>query len=310
MTFENIKKQVGKNLKYYNDTDGWITSGKDVTETDIGEMINQLYRDDIFPMLATQYPYYFRQEATADSWIATGTVDATSTSTTLVTTTAIFTNSMIGLWVYNNDLETSAKIEAFTSTTTVTLSETIGDTWDGDTIYVLGQEFVLGGEATDAYVIEAVGLKYQQEATYFTLTGNPRPKFDFFQYGGEIANPNHPQVYLTTVKVGGVQKDALGILPGFNAKVTKAIQINYIAKPAVMSSGTDEPRFYSDIPLIYGATARAFMQRQMFQEASQWQGMYEKAKREAISRFRSTSTGTPKIGRMPRSTSLMHRRLI
>lgn len=111
MTFDNLKKQVGKNIKYYNDTDGWLT-GRDVTEADIGQMLNQLYRDDLFAMFATQYPHLFRQVATADSWIATGTVDAASTGTTLVTTASIFNNSMEGLYVYNADLDTTTQIEA------------------------------------------------------------------------------------------------------------------------------------------------------------------------------------------------------
>lgn len=311
MTFNNIKIQIGKTIKYYTDAGGWLT-GRDVTEDDIGEFVNQIYREDLFAMFATQYPYYFRQVATADSWIATGTVDATSTGSTLVATTSIFNNSMEGLWVYNEDLDETGIISDYVSGTTVTLEGTIGDTWDGDTIYVLGQEFAIGGDAADIFVIENVGLKYQTTDTYFYLTGNPRPKFDIFQYGGETFSQGAPQLYLTTTLVNNVPTDTLGVLPQFTTLVPQAIEINYIAKPVALSGDNDVPRLpvNTDVALIYGGSARAFRQSQQFDKANQMDALYEKAKREAVARFRPTSTDTPRRGRLPRVVRSMHRRFV
>lgn len=238
-----------------------------------------------------------------DSWIATGTVDTTSTSTTLVATTAIFTNGMVGLTVYNETDDEYAIITDYTSTTTLTLDTTIGDTWDGDTIYVLGQEFVLGGDATDLYGIEAVGVKYDSEARYYYITGEIRPKFDLFQNGGEVWNSSSPQVYVTTAVVGSSSYNAIGILPGFttNQKISEAIEVTYVAKPAEMSGASDTMRMPVDNVVIYGATAAGFRQKQQYKEANEWEQKYMRARREFKSRFRPSGLGFVAKPRMPRS---------
>jgi len=310
MTFDNLKKAVGKIIKYYSVSGGWLTN-RDVTEDDIGEMINQTYRDELFPMFTTQYPFYFRQVGYADSWIATGTSSVASTGTTLVATTSIFTNGMVGLYVWNDTDKELAIIDEYTSGTTVELDTTIGDTWDGDVLYVLGQEFVLGGDAADIYTVEAVGLKYKSTDQYYVITGNPRPKFDLFQSGGETFSQSDPQLYLTTSTTSTSDfVDTLGVLPAFDKKVEKAIELTYIAKPTTLAATGDIPRLPVDQPLIWGAVSKAFLQKQQFKEAALFEQKYEKAKRESISRFRPTSTGFPRETRMPRRFNLMSRRII
>ncbi len=68
--------------------------------------------------------------------IASGTADAASTGTTLVATTSIFTEKMVGHTVFNTTDSTNAQITAYTSATQVTVDTTIGDTWDTDAIEV------------------------------------------------------------------------------------------------------------------------------------------------------------------------------
>ena len=83
MQFDAIKKRVGKNIKYYSDDGGWLTS-RDVTETDVGDYVNEVYTEELFPLFASRWPHLFRQSGYLNSWIMTATVNASSTASTLV----------------------------------------------------------------------------------------------------------------------------------------------------------------------------------------------------------------------------------
>lgn len=306
--YDTTAKRVGKNLKLYDGT-SWAT-GSDLTQTDVKEIVNEVYREDLFQLISSKYPEYYRQVAYADSWIATGTVSASSTGATLVASTAIFTNSMVGLIVYNSTEDETAEITAYTSTTTVTLDTTINDTWDGDTIYILGQEFGIGGDATDIYEVETIGVKYSSSDDYYRIVDFPRTKHDAIQYGGERFSKIMPAGYMTTLQVSSVLTDAIGILPQFDAKVSNAIELNYIGKPVALSADADVPRLPSSLPLIYGATARGFEQRYMFKEAGYYEEKFQREKISMISQFKllaSADTFKPKV---PRRFGAMHKRRI
>jgi len=304
-TFAEIKNRVGQNIKYY-DGSAWLTT-RDVTETDVGDFINEIYTEDLFIYVQSRYPEFYRNRATADSWIATGTVNATSAGTTLVATTSIFNNSMIGLNVFNGTDNESAKIAAYTSASTVTLDTSIGDTWDGDTIYVLGQEFAIGGaDAADIYEIEDVGIKFNSTAQYYTRCEN-RDETDFLQYGDELAIESKPFFYQTTTSVIGVPTTTIGVLPKFREKLSKAIKMTYTARPAEMSGDSDVPRVPSVLPLIYGATMRAYEKMQDYESAQHWQSRYELSRVRMLAQFKFKSKS--KI-RVKSRISDLHKRYI
>lgn len=307
LTFDQLKKRIGTNLKYYNGTT-WLTD-RDVTETEIGDMINEIYRDEVFPIFATQYPQDFQQTGLANSWIANGTVDATSTSTTLVATTSIFTNAMVGLYVWNDTDSERAKITAYTSGTTVTLDTTIDNDWDGDSIYVLGQEFTFGGDATDLYVLSNVGIKYNDTNDYYTRA-QVRFKDDFYDYGNEVGDEANPYFYETTITVGSTLTSGIGLIPQFSKKITNGLEVTYIKKPTALSSSGDTLRLPVDTPVIYGATARAYEIKQDLQTAAYWTSKYEMSKRTAIARYRPLSTRENLKIRPPRRASYLHNRYI
>lgn len=309
MTFDQIKKTVGKNIKYYTAAGGWLT-GRDVTEDDIGDMINDLYRGELFQYITTQYPAYYRQVSKADNWLVSGTVDATTATNILVATTSIFTNGMVGLWVYNTATDAKEKITGYTSGTTVTLENDIDDTWDGDAIQVLGQEFAISGDATDLYVIEQVGIKYDENRQDYINTQNLRPKFDMLQRGDEIYSEGRPQVYSTTINVGGTPTTGFGVLPQFSVPLADSIELTYIAKPVALSADGDVPRIPDDLALLYGATAWAFRQRQLFTEAGRWEELYQQKKKQMLANYRPESTGSPRIPRIPRRYAAMWGRRI
>ncbi len=288
LTFDVIKKRIGKNTKYYSDTDGWKT-GRGLTEQDIEDYVNEIYLEELFPTLATHFPEVYRQTGTADSWIASGTAAAGLTGSTITATSGIFTNGMIGLYLWNDTDSGKTKITAYTSATEVTVESDDVSDWSGDSLYVLGSEFTFGGNATDIYVLESVGLKYETTSDYFVQTDR-RNFFDFYQEGGEVGNSARPIIYLTTVNVSGTPTSGVGIIPAFDAKIEKAVLISYIGIPAAMSNASDLPRVPTASALISGGTAKAFEKIRMFKEASYWNTKYKIDKRDTLSHYRIHTT--------------------
>lgn len=311
MTYDQIKKRVGKNIKYYDDTNGWLTD-RDVTETDIADFVNEIYTEEMFPLFASRWPHMFRQIGLLDNWVMSCTVNSSSTGTTLVIdndTVSEFANSMEGLYVYNATDDETTKIVTFTSVSTVTVEDTIGDTWDGDTIYVLGEEFAFGSDASDIYTIESVGIKYSSDDTYFTKA-QFRDKTDLFSVGNETGSKLTPFVYLTTVTESNLLYDAIGVFPKFDEKVSHAIEVNYVAKPQALSTATAVPAIPIQESLVAGATMRAYEKMQDFQSASYWQAKYERASKKEISRFRPNTTNIPINIRLNKNVYNIHKRLI
>lgn len=316
MTFDELKKRVGKNIKYYDETDGWVTS-RDVTENDIGDYINEVYREDLFPLYASRWPHVFRHTGYLNSWLMSATVNAASTGTTLIIDSdddTAFANIMEGLRVYNETDDEYAYIETYTDTDEVTLDTTIGDTWDGDTIYILGQEFAFGGDATDYISIERIKVKYDSDDDY--VFAELRDKQDLFQRFEEQADPGDegseltPYVYLTGIQDSGNMYQGIGVFPRFTEKVSKAIEMDYIAKPGEMTGSADTPVIPFSQSLICGATMKAYEKKQDMERARYWQGKYELAMKKDISRYRPLTTNVPVDMKITRSAYHIHRRNI
>ena len=296
MTFTNIKKRIGCNIGYV-DSSGDILSSKDITATDIGNWVNDRYIDDLFSALSNQYPEDFLQVGKLNFYKTSGTVSSSSTSTTLVTTGSVFNNGMVGDTVYNSTEEESAEITAYSSATTVTLDTTIGDTWDGDTVYILGHEFGLGGNATDARSLRKVAVKYDSDDSYYT-TCRYVDKNKALQTGNEVYYESDPIWYPTTVDVSGVPITAIGVLPEPSEVVASGVQIEYIEQPSALSSDSDVPRLPlgSHSVLVLGGTANALRKLMRLDEADRFEQLYRAGKLEMIATYMlNRGTGTPRV---------------
>ena len=296
MTFINIKKRIGSNIGYV-DSSGDILASKDITETDIGNWANDRYIDDLFSHLSSQYPEDFLQVGKLNFYKTTGTVSASSTTTTLVTTGSIFNNGMVGDTVYNSTEEESAEITAYTSATTVTVDETIGDDWDGDTIYILGHEFGLGGNATDVRNITRVAVKYDSDDSYYA-TCRYMSKNKALLVGNESYYESDPIWYPTTVDISSVATSAIGIFPEASVNVASGVQIDYVEQPAAMSSDSDVPRLPlgAHSVLVYGATADALRKLMRLDEADRFEQLYQAGKVAMVTSYLLTrGSGTPKV---------------
>ena len=296
MTFTNIIKQVASNIGYV-DSSGAILASKDITSTDISNWINNRYIDDLFSILSSQYPEDFTQLGKLNFYKTTGTVSAASTSTTLVATGNIFNNGMVGDKVYNSTDEELAIITAYTSATTVTIDTEIDDDWDGDTIYILGHEFGLGGNATDIRSILSVAVKYDSDEVNYTTCSQVN-KNKAFQSGDEVYYQSYPVWYPTTVDISSVPTSAIGILPEASENVASGIQLEYIEQPAALSADADVPRLPlgSQSILVYGATADALRKLMRLDEADRFEQLYQAGKNEMVATYLLTrGSSTPKV---------------
>lgn len=174
MQFSEIKLQIAENIGY-DDGSGDILTGGDITEAMLNRIVNRRYYE-VFTRLAEKYREDYTEEALANFYKDTSTVASVS-DTTLTINDAVFTSSMVGDNVYNSTQGETVEITAFTSTTVVTVDSAVDD-WDADdTIYILGYEFPLGGDATDSRYVVEVAVKYTSSDKLF-IDCDPRRKGD------------------------------------------------------------------------------------------------------------------------------------
>lgn len=292
MTFTNIKKRIASNIGYV-DSSGDILTGKDITETDIGNWVNNLYLDDLVAELATQYPEDFEQVAKANFYKTSSTINSIS-GTTLVIDDANFVNSMVGDNVYNSTRSSYIAINSYTDTTTVELDSSPTDWVATDTVYILGHEFVLGGNATDSRGVTKVSVKYDSTATYYS-TARKVSRTLALRTGNETYSTGSPIWYPTTSKVESVMVSAIGILPEPTSVVTKGIRIEYTQFPAELSSDDDTPRLPlgSHSILIDGGTAEAFRKLRVLDQADRYSRIYNMGKLNAVASYALTRGAGP-----------------
>lgn len=308
MNYLQLQQRTGKNILIFDDTNSWKVN-RDVYQGDIKEFINDLYVNDIFPMFASQYAQDFRETGYTDNWTSNGTANMGLTGAILTSTTSIFTNSMVGLSVYQGTDATYQKIVTYNSSTSVVTDATDISSWSGKPIYVLGQEFGFAGDASDIFEIEAVSVKYSTSDAYYRIAQMVE-KFDFYRDGGELGAQLAPQWYPTNLRVGGVWTTGFGLIPGHINYVPQGVKVDYIGIPPLMVNDSDVPRLRNiDNALIYGATSRAFRMMQQMELGDKWDMKYEKAKLEAIERYKPSAAFYPVRQRMPRSISRKARRL-
>lgn len=275
MNLMTMRLRVAENLRILSQDNQTVLSGS-VTATSIDNRINDIYLEEIFPLLSEKFPKDFYQKTYPQStYTATGTVSSSSTGTTLVTTTSVFNNTMEGMYVHNATDDELIKIETYTSATQVTLESTIGDTWDGDTIYVLGNEFTLAGDVLDIKEIISVGIKYAGTETNYRRC-EFRSKEELYPVGDESYSSSNPYAYRTTILDNGVMKPAIGFIPSPSTYLGK-FEVEYIARPSRLSE-YDEPLLntagLSEV-LINGATEWGFRVLKDWESAASYRALFE-----------------------------------
>lgn len=267
-TFEELRIEVAENVSYDTGA-GAIQSGKNLTEGMIGKYINRRY-SEVLNVLIESYPEDYIRSSTADFFKKEVEI-LTITDDTLVITTSDFVNGMVGDTIYNSTQSDSAVIGSYSSGTTVVL--TSEPDWDvGDSLVVLGHEFTLGGDAADAKYPTQVRVRYNSSWTD-SRTCEWISQTDSLKTGYEVYSQFAPRVYRTSLKVAGVPKLAIGILPEPTVPVTQeqgGIELDYIEFPAKLTNDEDIPQMPQGTQhyLIAGATIDALRKLKRFDEAS------------------------------------------
>lgn len=295
MQLSDLKLNIAEYLNQLDRDGSTIVEGR-VTSASITRKINQIYRDELFPMLSDRYPQDFEQETYPQStYTATGTVDSTSTGTTLVATTGIFDNTMEGFTVENTTDSSTREISTYTNATQVTVDSAIDDDWDGDTIYVRGNEFVLGGETTDIKEIRQVFIKYSSGDSYWKECRRLNRE-DALRVRDEGSySTGDPVFYLTTIDVDGVLKQGIGFLP-YPTSYAGKFKVVYIEKPTALSSDTDTTMLGNigiDQVIIDGVVAWGFAVQEKWKSADRYRNLYQEGKKLLLTNYKPKSRSGP-----------------
>ncbi|MFQ5493568.1 MAG: hypothetical protein ACE5DX_05420 [Candidatus Dojkabacteria bacterium] len=277
MNLKDLRETVAENLNY-------LTQEGDVVDADvdadtIDRFINNRYLEEVYPVFGKRHPEFYSQSAVCPTYDETGTADTSSTGTTLVATTPIFTNAMVGAKVLNSTDDVVAKIESYTNTTTVELDTTIDDDWDSDTIYVFTGVYTLLGDLTDASSILWVGIKYQNDSSSGEPTTDhirvmPAKDEDIYRWrrGTRVEDTfaeSDPRYIFEARLAAGLPTSTLKILPipetllldNNSSARDDGVFVRYKQKPSKLVNDTDVPRLPEGhhLLLAHGATADCFI---------------------------------------------------
>jgi hypothetical protein len=292
MTREDIRIEIARNINQLAEDESTFINGV-VTETSTNTKISNVYFQEVFPLLSDKFPTEFKQETYRfPTYTASGTVDSSSTGDSLVTTTSIFTNDMEGFEVENATDDEKATIETYTSGTAVTLETDIDDDWDGDTIYILGNEFTFGGDTTDLKEIIRVEVKYASTDTTYRVCEKRRQE-GVIRVGNETVPKTSPIWYPTMVDISGAPYRGFGILP-FPDSYAGKIKVTYVERPPELDDDSDVPLL--DIVgvsqlIVDNVTAWALRIKKEFDEADRHQMDYEKNLKRLVMSFKPMSRG-------------------
>lgn len=310
MNRATIRARVLRRINQLASDESTAIEGR-VTTNSINEAIDDIYRGELCSIFIDKYPDLFKATLTPfNTNTASATVDATSSGNTLVVTEDTFVLNDVGTSVYNPATSQIAEITAYASATEVTLSLEINDDWDGDTIYVLGNEYLLS-EATstqDIREVMTVRIKYASDDSKWTIAER-MDETDAKANGG--FDRYHPKFYLTSLEDEHVtQQSAIGILP-FPNKWDGLIQIQATIIPPELTDTTNtKPIPGIDLAIYNGAVAICLRDLDMFDKADVYQGLYNSEQARILRSFKPKSRSGPSRIRMSSTTNLMRSRKV
>lgn len=311
MNGADLRKRVLRRVNQLASDQSTAIEGR-VTATSIDEAIDDIYRRELCPMFTDKFPDLFKPTLTPFTTNTTSaTVAVGSTAYTLVTTADKFTLNDVGYSVYNLTTGETATITDYTSATTVTVSLSIGDTWDGHTIYLLGNEYLLSSnvETVEIKEVETLRIKYDGTDSNWTIATRMDEK-DAKANGG--FSRQYPVWYLTSkLDANKSPEPAIGILP-FPNNFDGLIQLECTIIPAKLTDTTSPVLVIPGIDLaIYnGATAIALRDLDMFDKADVFQGLYNSQKALMLRSFKPKSRSGASQLRMSSTSNLMRSRRV
>ncbi len=313
MNYITMTQRIADNLSMLSTSDGvTITDGPRVTQAQIKNKINDIYREELFPMVSDKFPDDFKQGTyPLNTYTSSGVVSGASSGTTLITTGSVFSNAMEGFTIQNPTTGTTAKITAYVGASQVTLDSAVGTLWNGNTVYVLGNEYTFGGDTTDIKEVKAVYIKYNNSDSYFRKC----ERIDYelaIEVGSETFSKGDPKFYLSSITIGGVPTQSIGILP-YPTDYLGKLKFMYIQRPPALSGNTDSPLM--SVPgiselIINGVTAWGKFLQVKMDEGQLYQGLYNQGKAALLTNYKPKVRSNPNIIRPSRYSVVLNNRKI
>jgi hypothetical protein len=299
MNREQIRKRAARILNQLASDESTIISGQ-ITETAFNEYIDDTDREDLYPILSNYFPDDYSQWTYPQAtYTATSTIASVST-TTLNVNDSIFQNSMEGLYIENITQDEKIKIATYVSATQVVMESTVA-AWDpSDTIYVLGNIYTFGGDASNIKEIVKAEIKYTGNEERF-INCDIRDEDDVIETNLELYSKSGPIAFPTTVTVSGVLTPAIGFLPHPDSYAGKW-RTKRIRRPAALTDSTEPVlnRIGISDQIINGTVAKCFRALGMFDKAAQFEELdrrtgqvLPKGTLAKIATYRPKSRGKP-----------------
>jgi len=290
MQLSTLKTNIAENLNQLASDGTTIAEGR-ITEEAIERKINQVYRDELFPLVSDKFPQDFERETYLQNMRTADGIIVSITDTTLVANSGIFDNSMRGFTVYNITQSDSSKIEAYTSSTTVELEDEMD--WDAnDVIVVLGNEYTLEGNASDFKEIRQIRVKYAGQSDFVEATRINKEDAYVSDLKESDYSKDDPKFYLGMLaKTDGTKKRMIGFLP-FPTTPGGKFFVRYIEKPSELTDATDETQLSNigiDQVIIDGVTAWGYGLLEKWSSAKQYRELYMNGKRDLIMNYKPKS---------------------
>jgi len=234
MNFITHKKRAASKLNLLDKSTDTILTGRDIIEDDIGDGINDGYRE-VIQMLSSVYPQLYEVDAYTANYFSDATISSI-TDDTLVVDDTIFTTGHVGAVVYNSTKDNHSEIEAYSATNTVVLEDE--PDWDaGDTVYILEKEFTFSTNITDYVSNLSMLVRYSPTDQYVPA------ELKLYDPDNTLrATESNPIYVLKQINTASGVIQGFEIFPRFEEKDDKAIHQRYVALPADMSNDSDTPQ--------------------------------------------------------------------
>jgi hypothetical protein len=244
MTLKEIRKSIARNLGMLSSDNDTIIEGN-ITKDGIDDEINRAYIEVIAQALLSQNSDDFTVEAQNNTFRASFVVADINTTTKILTAnSSVFGNADIGAKIQNPTDGNYYTILTYLSATQVVLSETPANTnWIGDTVYILGNIILMGGDLETAKEILKVQVKYTSASTTW-LTAEKETVNNFNDINN-VVNANSgvtlkPKFTVSTIEDGGTMKRCIRLFPDFT-NYNGTLKILYTKLPDKLGAEDSEP---------------------------------------------------------------------
>jgi hypothetical protein len=293
MSLLEMTTEIARNLVILSDDESTIISSK-VTETGIHAIINRIYRDRIAQSLIDKYPGDFTQQTYQRGLYRASFTVSTQVGAVITSGSAVFSNRDQEFYIQNPTTSEIILVKTFTNATTIELNSEPSTSWVGNTCYILDNEFLFDGDASDAREITEVLVKYRSTERYYTRAER-RNLSSLSPLSAQEFNSSYPIWYITTIQTSEGNSRGFGILP-FPTTYDGLLEIRYTERPDKLINDSDELQLRVaglEEVIILGGTAWGYRMLGDRGSAQEYQADYNAAFKDLINSYKPKSRSGP-----------------